>query len=52
MENEELDQQELSQETQPRAPRPRRQIWLARVCLVLFVAMILMYMINIARGGL
>ena len=33
-------------------PRPAWQVWGARVALVLFIAVILLYMIKIARGGL
>lgn len=32
-------------------PRPAWQVWLARICLVLFIALIIMYYINIMRGG-
>ena len=52
MENERLDEQLTQEEQQPYVPRPQWQVWLARICLVLFVALIIMYMINIARGGL
>ena len=51
MEKEHLDEQ-LTEEQQPYTPRPRWQVWLARVCLVLFIAMITMYYINVMRGGL
>ena len=33
-------------------PRPRWQVWGARIALVLFLALIAMYYMNIARGGL
>lgn len=56
MENKEALDQELEQamaeETPKYAPRPAWQVWTARVGLVLFIALIIMYMINIARGGL
>ncbi|MBR3972741.1 MAG: hypothetical protein IKJ99_02170 [Oscillospiraceae bacterium] len=48
---EELEQQ-LQQETPKYIPRPAWQVWGARIALVLFIALILMYMINIARGNL
>ena len=48
---EELEQQ-LQQETPKYIPRPAWQVWGARIALVLFIALILMYMLNIARGGL
>ena len=31
-------------------PRPKWQVWLARIFLVLFVALIILYYINIMRG--
>ena len=33
------------------APRPKWQVWLARIVLVLFLCLVAMYYINIARGG-
>ena len=39
-----------AEETPVYIPRPKWQVWLARVCLVLFIALILMYYINIMRG--
>ena len=36
----------------PYEPRPVWQIWMARICLVLFVALVIMYYFNIARGGM
>ena len=51
-----MDEQKLSfqpeQETEPYEPRPRWQVWGARIGLVLFVALIIMSYLNIARGGL
>ena len=50
------EQQNLSPEeeiTEPEVgyvPRPMWQVWLARVCLVLFIALIAMYYINLMRG--
>ena len=53
MENKDLQQEDLQQEETPKyIPRPAWQVWGARVALVLFVALIIMYMIKIARGGL
>ena len=53
MENKDLQQEELQQEDAPKyIPRPAWQVWGARVALVLFIAVIIMYMIKIARGGL
>ncbi|MBQ6839556.1 MAG: hypothetical protein IJO45_02565 [Oscillospiraceae bacterium] len=48
MENEELEQLEEEVHT----PRPRWQVWLARLALVVFLAFLLMYYINISRGGI
>ena len=48
MENEELEQQE----EEVRIPRTRWQVWLARLALVVFLAFLLMYYINISRGGI
>lgn len=49
-----MDEQELElQEEETRyEPRPRWQVWGARIALVVFLALIAMYYINIARGGL
>ena len=33
-------------------PRPMWQVWLARIGLVLFILLVIMYYINIARGGI
>lgn len=33
-------------------PRPKWQVWLARIGLVLFIFVVIMYYINIMRGGL
>ena len=56
MEKQDAQEQELEQvlaeETPKYVPRPAWQVWTARVALVLFIALILMYMVNIARGGL
>ena len=40
-----------AEETGGYVPRPAWQVWLARVALVLFIALILMYYINMMRGG-
>jgi len=46
MENEELEQQE----EELHIPRPRWQVWLARIALVIFVAFLIMYYTNIFRS--
>ena len=48
MENEELKEQ-LPEETYE--PRPTWQVWLARIGLVVFIGFLLMYYINLFRGG-
>ena len=47
----EFDQQELQPQEKPYVPRPAWQVWMARIALVVFVAFVLMYYINILRGG-
>ena len=43
---------EIQEEEQPvYIPRPMWQVWMARVCLVLFVALVILYYINMMRGG-
>ena len=49
MEEERID---IPEEETPYTPRPRWQVWGARVALVIFVTLIIMYYINISRGGL
>lgn len=49
---EELEEEEEAAPAQQYVPRPRWQVWLARVGLILFVLMILLYHIHIMRGGL
>lgn len=49
-----MDEQELelTQEEDHFEPRPQWQVWGARIALVIFLALLAMYYINIARGGL
>lgn len=49
MEEERMEQE--IQEQEPYTPRPAWQVWGARIGLVVFIAFIIMYYINIARGG-
>lgn len=51
---EELNQTpETAEAEQPHyVPRPAWQVWGARIALVVFIVLIIMYYINIARGGL
>ena len=41
----------IVQEEAPYAPRPKWQIWLARLGLVVFVLFLIMYYIILFRGG-
>ena len=53
MEEERIDlTQEMSEEEPAYIPRPAWQVWAARLALVLFVGIVIMYYINIARGGI
>ena len=45
-------EQALEEETPRYVPRPAWQVWTARIGLVLFILMILLYYLKIARGGL
>ena len=43
---------EIQEEEKPvYVPRPMWQVLMARVCLVLFVALVILYYINMMRGG-
>ena len=53
---EEMPEETTEETTQPPEkeeykPRPGWQIWAARIGLVLFIAYVIMYYINIMRGG-
>ena len=49
---EEIPEEETqAEETPAYVPRPMWQVWMARVALVLFIALIIMYYINMMRGG-
>ena len=45
------EQEELQEEMPKYVPRPMWQVWLARIGLVLFIALIIMYYIHMFRGG-
>ena len=49
MENEKENQ--LPEEQEIYTPRPRWQVWGARIALVVFILVIVGYYLNIARGG-
>lgn len=48
----EQEMEQQPQETPAYAPRPRWQIWGARVALAVFIVMLVLYYINISRGGI
>lgn len=52
MENERFDENIPKEEQSVYTPRPRWQVWAARIGLVLFIIVIILYYINIMRGGL
>ena len=41
----------VAEQSSPYVPRPMWQVWLARVTLVIFIVMILLYYINMMRGA-
>ena len=43
---------ELEEEQPTYVPRPRWQVWGARILAVIFILLVIMYYVNIARGGL
>ena len=48
----EQENQEQLQETPVYVPRPRWQVWGARIALAVFVVVLILYYINISRGGI
>ena len=46
----EPEEEQVPQE--PYRPRPWWQVWGARILLVIFILLVIMYYVNIARGGL
>lgn len=46
-----MDNENLSPDEQQEQPRPGWQVWGARIALVVLVLFLIMYYINIARGG-
>ena len=52
MENNELElEQEQQEQPQGYTPRPKWQLWLARIALVIFLGFLFMYYMNILRSG-
>lgn len=51
-----MDEQQKDMENENQesgyTPRPAWQVWMARIGLALFVLLVIMYYINIARGGI
>ena len=53
MENEELNLEQPAEEPKKGyVPRPAWQVWAARIGLVVFFAFLVMYYLNILRGGM
>ncbi len=50
MENEQLDSE--LQEQPPYTPRPRWQVWTARVAVLVFIILLILYYVNLFRGGI
>lgn len=48
----EYENETTQPETEGYAPRPAWQVWAARIGLMLFILVIILYYIQIARGGL
>ncbi len=47
-----MEQEELqTPENEGYVPRPRWQVWLARIALVLFILLLIGYYLNLFRGG-
>ena len=54
MENENLENQQQTEDQQPREvyiPRPTWQVWLARIGVVVVAVAFILYLIQIATGG-
>ena len=51
MENEEFNEQTPDTPTEAYQERPRWQVWLARIGLVIFILFLIMYYSNLFRGG-
>ena len=52
MEEQRIDIPEEEEPELGYVPRPAWQVWGARIALVIFVGLVIMYYINIARGGI
>ena len=52
MDKENLEQTEQPAEETGYTPRPAWQVWAARIALVLFIGLIIMYYVNMMRGGM
>ena len=46
-----MDEKRPETEQQPYVPRPKWQIWGARILLAVFILLLLMYYTNVFRGG-
>jgi len=55
MEEERIENTDSAAETQPEkpyVPRPACQVWAARIGLVIVIIAVILYYLNIARGGM
>ena len=51
MENPEIESVETPQEKPNYVPRPTWQVWAARIALVIFILGLILYYLNVFRGG-
>ena len=51
-ENEHLENEVTTSEQEGYVPRPAWQVWAARIGVVIFILLVILQLVNIARGGL
>ena len=51
MENSEAESAQVQQEKPAYVPRPAWQVWAARIALVVFILGLILYYLNVFRGG-
>ena len=51
MENSGVEPAEVQQEKPAYVPRPAWQVWAARIALVVFILGLILYYLNVFRGG-
>ena len=49
---EKIEQEEQEEKEAPYTPRPAREVWLARLGLVIMIAFVIYQVLAISRGGL